>query len=359
MEFWLAIRMIIRNKKKIYFPFASVIIGISSLIVILSIFLGGKKLISENLSYLSENRIIIGNGIFFYEDLSLLENYPFIEYAFFPQSVIKKDDLIIYGYSQKALLTLGLDTLNKNELIIDKNQYPNLKKEHSIKLKIGEYTENFFIKDFYEEKNPLKLAKKGKRIILSQKKFQEISQIYEYNSILISFKKNENYTNYINNIINILKNKRIENKDIKILETPELYINLTTIELLLKKILFLVSIMSILLVAAGNSNLVNNNIRYKSNYIGILMSFGMKKTRIIKTFILENLIVSTLGFIIGIIIGFMFSKFIGNLLKIQPYFNFYILCLSFLILLVISIFSGIYLIKKIQNQKEKNILKGE
>ncbi|MDP0506687.1 MAG: FtsX-like permease family protein [Fusobacterium sp. JB019] len=359
MEFWLALKMILGNRRKVIFPLFAVISGITALIITLSISRGGEMIINNNLSSLGENRIIIGGDSLSRRDMNMIENYPFVEYAMFPRARVRVDDVIFIGYSKKALKTLGLNNLKNNEIIIDKNQYKDKNIGDVLLLTINNFERKFIVKDLYEEKNPFELMKKGYRIIVSQNKFQELFNIYKYDSMIISFDKDENPEDYAQGLINKLKLSKGGYSNLRLLETPEVYKKVVKIKKMVNRTLGIIAFISLALGAFGILNLIGNNIKARSKHIGILRAMGMGIKNITKVFILEAVIISSVGSFVGIFLGITGSFVIGKLISIYPVFNLFQISLSLLLSLGIGIFMGVYPTRKINSESIIKILKGD
>lgn len=359
MELWLAIKFILGNKRKMIFPFMSVLVGIMSLVITLSLSKGGEELINNSLSSLGENRILIGEDVLTKYDMEIIESYPFVQYALFPQGRIKEEGNIFIAYSKKALNKLNLNYLKDNEVIIDKNQYPKKEIGDIISFKINDQRREFYVKDIYQEKNPFELMKKGNRIIISQENFEKLFNKRIYNSMIISFYENENPEDYAGPLINKLKENTFGKSNLKLLETPKVYKKIIKIKKMVKITLSIISIISLSLGAFGILNLIGNNIKARSKHLGILRAMGMSKRRIVKVFLFEASIIALIGSLLGIILGILGSYLIGKLINIYPVFNITQILISLLLSIGIGITMGMYPTKKINKESVVKILKGD
>ena len=86
-----------------------------------------REYYNTNLSAIGDNRIMIGGNSFNQRDIRILENYPFVEYALFPKARSYTDDNIYIGYPERVFDILDLPHLNDREVIVDKNQFENVK----------------------------------------------------------------------------------------------------------------------------------------------------------------------------------------------------------------------------------------
>ena len=156
MIFWLAYKMLLGNLKRAIFPFLGVVGGIISLIMTLSLGAVGESIINTNLSAIGDNRIMLGGDELSKRDIQILENYPFVDYVFFPEARKYDGNNVFRGYSKKALMAMGINSnLGNMEVILDKNQFPDANIGDKIELITETGRKNFIVADLYEEKNPL------------------------------------------------------------------------------------------------------------------------------------------------------------------------------------------------------------
>ena len=127
MIFWLAYKMLLGNLRRAIFPFLGVVGGISALVLSLALGDGGERMITTNLMAIGNNRIMLGGDELSKRDIQILENYPFVDYVFFPEARKYDGNNIFRGYSKKALMAMGLNSnLGNMEVILDKNQFPDV-----------------------------------------------------------------------------------------------------------------------------------------------------------------------------------------------------------------------------------------
>lgn len=342
MTFWLAYKMLLGNKKRAFFPLLGVVCGIISLIMTLSLGAGGKEIINNSLSAIGDNRIMIGGSDFSKRDIDILENYPFVEYAIFPNARTTSENNIYIGYSKKAFSILGLNIPREREVVVDKNQFPNKKIGDIINLPVGNYNEQFKIVDIYEEKNPLELMKQGNRILMTQESYQNLFRKNYFGEIIISFDKDEDSEEYIPIILNKFKQDRGSYGEIKLLETPEVYKRVIKIQKMVSTTLGILTILSLAIGGFGIMNLIASNVKSRTGHMGILRAMGMSSKNMSIMFITEGIIVSLVGTVLGSILGVIFSILVGKIIKIYPVFSLGDIFLSLIISLVIGILMGSY-----------------
>lgn len=340
MTFWLAYKMLLGNIRRAIFPFLGVLCGIISLIMTLSLGAGGENIINTSLSAIGNNRIMIGGNSFTQRDIEILENYPFVEYAMFPKAKYFVDDNIYIGYPEKVFEKLGLPHLNENEIVVDKNQFENTKVGDILELSVGMYRKKFIVKGIYEERNPLELARKGNRIILSQDSFERIFSERNFSEIVISFEEGEEAEEYIPIILNKFRQDRGLYGEIELLETPEIYKRIEKIKNIVSTTLGILSIISLGIGGFGIMNLIASNIKSRTGHMGILRAMGMSSKNMSIMFITEGTIISLIGSVVGLIFGLVFSVVVGKMINIYPIFSFGSIFTSLIISLVVGIIMG-------------------
>ena len=342
MTFWLAYKMLLGNKRRAIFPLLGVICGIVSLMMTLSLGEGGEKVINTSLSAIGGNRIMVGGNNFTERDIKILENYPFVDYALFPKARTLVDDNLYIGYPDKVFSILELPKLNDREIIIDKNQFKDIKIGETLEVSVGMYRERFIVKGFYEEKNPLELMRQGNRILISQRSFERIFSQRNFEELVISFAKGEEAGEYIPIILNKFKQDRGIYGEIQLLETPEVYKRITKIQKIVSTTLGILSLVSLAIGGFGIMNLIASNIRSRTGHMGILRAIGMSSKNMTIMFITEGVLVSIIGTFIGLIFGIVFSIIVGKIVNITPVFSFVNIFISLIISLVIGVVMGTY-----------------
>lgn len=345
--FWLAYKMLFGNLKRAVFPFMGVLGGISALIISLSIGAGGEKLISSNLMAIGSNRIVLGGDDLGRRDAEILENYPFVEYVFFPEARKQTGNNIFRGYSKRSLAALGLNTnLSEREIIIDKNQFPNEKVGDEIEINIDGKKQIFIVAGLYEEQNPFELMKQGNRIIISQNYFERLFGVYRFNQIVVSFYPDENSEELIPIVLQKFNSDRRGYNQIKLLETPEVYKRIVKIQKMVKSSLGILAFVSLSLGGFGIMNLIAGGVRARTVHIGILRAMGMNKDDIVKLFLTEGIIIAIAGTICGIIFGIIGSFIIGKIIIIPPVFKILKIFFYLIMSLIFGIGFGIFPARK-------------
>ena len=87
-------------------------------------------------------------------------------------------------------------------------------------------------------------------------------------------------------------------------------------------------------------NLIGSNIRARTGHMGILRAMGMSSKDMVIMFITEGVIISFIGSIVGLILGIIFSVFVGKVINIYPIFSFGDIFISLVISLIVGVIMG-------------------
>lgn len=347
MIFWLAYKMLLGNLKRAIFPFLGVVGGISALVLSLALGDGGEKMITTNLMAIGNNRIMLGGDELSKRDIQILENYPFVDYVFFPEARKYDGNNIFRGYSKKALMAMGINSnLSDMEVVLDKAQYPDTNIGDKIELLTESGRKNFIVADLYEEKNPFELTRQGNRIIVSQDYFGKLFGIHRFKEIVVSFYPNEDSEELIPIILKKFNFDRRGLNHIKLLETPEVYKRLMKIQKLVKSTLGVLAFISICLGGFGIMNLIAGGVRARTVHIGILRAIGLSKDNITKVFLAEGIIIAISGTICGLVLGIIGGFLAEKLIMIPPLFKVLKISIYLLIALAFGIGVGVFPAKK-------------
>lgn len=355
--FWLASKLLLGNIRRAIFPYIGATAGVAALIVAFSIGAGGEKLISNNLMAIGDNRIMLGGDEFSQRDMKILENYPFVEYTVFTDARGEENGNIFIGYSERALKKLNLPRLGDREIVVDRNQFPNSEVGDILQLNIDNRLYTFSIAALYVEENPFELMKQGNRVIISQNYFERLFNKYRYNELVVSFDKNEDAEELIPILIQKFNSDRNGYRNIKILETPEVYKRIIKIQRMVRSTLYTLAALSLVLSGIGIMTLISSGVRARTSHIGILRAIGMPKENITKIFLMEGVIISIVGTISGTILGVLGSVLGGKLIMIPPVFNMGTIVLSILFALVVGIGMGIHPARRAGNMNITDALR--
>ncbi|WP_320045954.1 FtsX-like permease family protein [uncultured Ilyobacter sp.] len=350
MSFWMAWKMIWENKRRSLFSLCGVLMGITSIIVIFSLAEGGKELIKNDLSSLAENRIMIGGENLSVRDGKLLEDIPFVKYAFFPEARLDTGELILTGYSKKSLLAMGYPSnLKDREILLEEKTSKKLYGDadpSGEKIELGERKERYIIRDVYREKNPLESANDRETGITSLTSLERMAGLKRFSRVVVSFYEGEDGEKLAPVVISRLKKVHGGRGNYIVMENSGKYKKIEKIKKTLNIFLAAIGLVALIMGGLGISNLMAAMVRERTPHIGILRAMGAGKNFIMTTFLIEAAFISITGGIIGIIAGITGAKVIGKIIEIPPIFMGKHIFMTFVISALLGIAFGILPAKK-------------
>jgi putative ABC transport system permease protein len=350
MSFWMAWKMIWENKKRSIFSLAGVLMGISSIIVIFSLAEGGKEVIKRDLSALAENRIIIGGENLTAKDGKLLENIPFVKYAFFPEAKKDTGDLILTGYSKKSLIAMDYPSnLKEREILIEERASKKLFGDTDTtgkEIELGERGEKYLIRGVYREKNPLESSFERETGIVTIESLERMTGLKRFSKVIVSFQKGEDAEKLAPIMISRLKKAHGGRGEYVLMESSGRYKKIEKIKRTLNIFLTAIGAVALIMGGLGISNLMAVMVRERTPHIGILRAMGAGKDFIMQTFLIEATFISITGGLVGIGAGIAGAKVIGRLIDIPPIFLMKHIIMTLVVSAVLGITFGIIPAKK-------------
>ena len=99
---------------------------------------------------------------------------------------------------------------------------------------------------------------------------------------------------------------------------------------------------SLVVGGIGVMNIMLVSVAERAHEIGIRKAVGASSTNILMQFMFEALILSVLGGILGIILGYVLAIFASSITPFAPYVSWQIIAITFLTALVVGVIFGIY-----------------
>jgi putative ABC transport system permease protein len=103
---------------------------------------------------------------------------------------------------------------------------------------------------------------------------------------------------------------------------------------------------SLIVGSIGTMNIMLITVTERTREIGIMKSLGYTYYDILSLFLLESVIVSLLGGVLGTIIGGPGAYILESLLKLPPVFTFRLIVVGVLTSIIVGVVAGIYPAKK-------------
>ena len=147
--------------------------------------------------------------------------------------------------------------------------------------------------------------------------------------------------------------------DFEIRSMEEIMDTIDTVTGLLMTLLACIAGISLLVGGIGIMNIMYVSVTERIKEIGLRMSIGAKGIHILSQFLIEAIIVSLLGGIIGILFGWAISTVVGMILNLNTSIQMSSVLLSFGICTAIGVFFGWYPAQKAANLNPIDALRYE
>ncbi len=145
------------------------------------------------------------------------------------------------------------------------------------------------------------------------------------------------------------KIKAGEDDDFSVMSQSEMISTMTTVIDALKYLLGAIAGISLLVGGIGIMNIMFVSVTERTREIGLRMSVGGRGYDILMQFLIEAAVLSVLGGIIGILIGYSLATVAGNILGVEAVVQLYSVVLSFSVCVGIGLFFGWYPARKAAN----------
>lgn len=99
---------------------------------------------------------------------------------------------------------------------------------------------------------------------------------------------------------------------------------------------------SLLVGGIGIMNIMLVTVTERTREIGIRKAIGAKRRKILEQFLIEAIVVSCMGGIIGVLLGMILTNFIGKATQIQAEPSVTTIAISFLFSVLVGVFFGLY-----------------
>jgi putative ABC transport system permease protein len=180
-----------------------------------------------------------------------------------------------------------------------------------------------------------------------QKRILAITHIH---GIYMSAIDNSHTLEAISEIEEILKRmhklKETEENDFSVLAQSELIKTFTSISDILTALLGAIAGISLLVGGIGIMNIMYVSVTERTREIGLRMSIGGREIDILVQFLIESVMLSMIGGIIGILLGFLITKGVSSLMGWPVVIMTKAVLLSFAVCTAIGIFFGWYPARK-------------
>jgi len=387
--FKIAIRALFRNKMRAFLTMLGIIIGVASVIAMLAIGEGSKKSITDEMSSMGTNLVMImpnfqrragvslgasSSMALKYTDVTAIRNEAASIASVSP--TVNANGQVIYGNqnTQTSIYGVSEEYLDIRKLKIETGRIFNDTEMRSMsKVCIVGQTvvDNLFGEDVdpvgltiriknlpfeiigtLEDKGESGMGQDQDDVILApyttvQRRLAAIDYI---NGIYCSAVSEEKSAVAIEEITEILRRthklKESDEDDFRVMSQSELLETVSTVTNILKLLLGAIAGISLLVGGIGIMNIMLVSVTERTREIGLRMSIGGRGKDILRQFLVESMLLSIVGGIFGIIFGYLIAKLAGTLLDMPPVVASSSVLLAFAVCFVIGVFFGWYPARK-------------
>jgi putative ABC transport system permease protein len=398
----IAVRALVRNKLRAILTMLGIIIGVASVIAMLAIGEGSKRSITDQVSSMGTNMIMImpnmqrRGGVSLgasssmalrYSDVVTLRNESAYLAGISPEvrasgQVIygnENTQTTIYGVSDEYLeirkLKVGSGRLfNDSEMrsmakvcLLGQTVVENLFGENSDPVGLTIRIKNlpFLIIGTLEDKGESGMGQDQDDLILApwttvQRRLAAIDYINGIYASAVSEDKSSLATEEITEILRRThKLKESEEDDFRIMSQSELIETMSNITDIMKYLLGAIAGISLLVGGIGIMNIMFVSVTERTREIGLRMSIGGRGQDILRQFLVESIILSILGGALGVIFGYLIAKGAGGLMNLTTFVSTQSVVLAFAVCFIIGVFFGWYPARKAANLNPIDALRYE
>ncbi len=143
-------------------------------------------------------------------------------------------------------------------------------------------------------------------------------------------------------ITDTLTNQKLGDQSFTVAYGDEIAHPASSLFTIVSGMLTIVAAISLVVGGIGVMNIMLVSVAERSHEIGVRKAVGASSRNILMQFLFESLILSTLGGIFGLVLGYLFAFLISTITPFSPYISWQIIALTFLTTLVVGIIFGIY-----------------
>jgi len=183
-----------------------------------------------------------------------------------------------------------------------------------------------------------------------QKRVLAIDHIQSIYTSAVSEERSQEAMNEIEEILRSEhKLKESQENDFRIMSQSELVNTFTSVSDILTTLLGAIAGISLLVGGIGIMNIMLVSVTERTREIGLRMSVGGRGVDIMMQFLVESMLLSVLGGIIGILLGLAVTKLVGSIMSWPVVVMSHAVILAFIVCTAIGIFFGWYPARKAAN----------
>jgi putative ABC transport system permease protein len=400
--FKIAARALVRNKLRAILTMLGIIIGVASVIAMLAVGEGSKRSITEQISSMGTNVIMVmpnmqrRGGVSLgssssmalkYSDVVTIRNEATAIADVSPE--IRANGQVIYGNQNTQTTVYGVSEeylsirklkiqsgrlFTENEIksmskvcILGQTVVENLFGEGSDPVGLTIRIKNlpFEVIGTLEDKGESGMGQDQDDLILApyttvQRRLAAIDYI---NGIYASAVTEDKSAMAIDEVTEILRRTHKLNEsdedDFRVMSQSELIETMSSVTDILTYLLGAIAGISLLVGGIGIMNIMFVSVTERTREIGLRMSVGGRGQDILKQFLVESIILSILGGALGVLFGYLIAKVAGTLIGTTTFVTTQSVVLALVVCFIIGVFFGWYPARKAANLNPIDALRYE
>lgn len=374
----MAIKSIVSNKVRSFLTMLGVIIGVASVIIAVGFAQGSTKSITDSLSSLGTNLITIN-----IMGRNSNRNVTYAELVKFQEDNSDIIEKIAPQASENTVVKSG--NKNRNTSIVGTN--PDYADINSVTVQSGRFLNQFdldynqkiavigtaVVNDIYEGNSPIgktiKIAgqefkvvgvltqtangadsSSDDRVIIPISLATKLSQSSAIKYFSVKAKSKDTVDQAVEKLTVFLTKIYKDPKTFRVTNMAQILSTLNSITGVMTVVLAGIAAISLVVGGIGIMNIMLVSVTERTREIGVRKAIGAKKRNILTQFLIEALVVTGIGGIIGVLIGVGVIKFVIGGLKLVPeVYSIPWILLSFGISLLTGVVFGMYPANKAAN----------
>lgn len=391
MGFTMAVRLalggIVANKMRTLLTMLGIIIGVSAVIILVSVGQGTTASVTENIESMGTNLVsvtIMGRGID--NSLSYDEAMSLADKAGINGVAPVVSGSVTAKYGTKAMEALSVEGVNadyqqvRNQEVQSGRFIMPLDVEHRQKVAvlgtdvvqeifgsvnpIGESVQingiGYKVVGILESKGSSMQGSDDEKIIIPVTTAQRMFKSQGVRNIYIGAESSDKVDLVVAQVETYLYNKFDKNEDsYRVFNQTEMLDTVANVTQSMTLMLGGIAGISLLVGGIGIMNIMLVTVTERTREIGIRKAIGAKRRDIMRQFLLESATISGVGGIIGLLVGLGGNNLLSSLAGIKTQSSLPILVIAFSFSLVVGIFFGLYPASKASKLKPVDALRFE
>lgn len=380
----MALKSILANKMRTLLTMLGIIIGVFSVIVMVSVGQGATADVTESIEDMGSNLLsltITDNTVDFdddnLEELSFLEGVDILTPAIGSSATVKfggeSDDgvsitganenyLEIQNYVMGAgrfLNPIDVDFRNKVAVIGSDTAETLFGTDNPINNEISLDGEKYLVVGVLEEKESTMMGSSNDMVLIPYTTAMREFRVKSIRSISVQGSDDYPSEDTLENVENYLLGMYDDEDSYRVFNQEELLSTLSDITGTLTLMLGGIAGISLVVGGIGIMNIMLVTVSERTREIGIRKAIGARRSNILTQFLIESSVISCLGGIIGILLGVGANNLISNMMGINAVMNISVVIAAFGFSLFVGIFFGMYPANKASKLKPVDALRYE